>query len=220
VAPLLLAVDFDGTITSRDTLHVIVEAFGGRGVWDELEPSLQAGEITIEDAMRTQFAAVRATTEEALAAVRRDAPIRDGFRRFVAWAEQAGHRMVILSAGFRVVIDAVLADADIANLEIHSNDIAFSREGARLIWAERGGTCGHCGRRCKRHQLALRREPDDHVVYVGDGISDRCVSAQADTVFARSSLAEYLADQGRSYVPFDDFDEIVHHLENHHLRAA
>jgi 2,3-diketo-5-methylthio-1-phosphopentane phosphatase len=216
----LLAVDFDGTITARDTLHVIVEEFGARGVWDELEPRLQAGEITVEDAMRRQFAAVTATMDEALAAVRRHAPLRPGFDRFVSWAEQAGHRIVVLSSGFRVVIDAVLADAGIAGLEIRSNDIVFSREGARLVWADRGEICAECGRRCKRHDLALRRAPGQHVVYVGDGISDRCVSAQADTLFARAALAEFLDAEARPYLPFEDFDQIVDHLRTHRVRAA
>jgi 2,3-diketo-5-methylthio-1-phosphopentane phosphatase len=220
VAPLFLAVDFDGTITSRDTLHVIVEAFGARGVWDELEPRLQAGEITIEDAMRRQFAAVTATPQEALAAVRSEASIRPGFDRFVSWADERGHRLVVLSAGFRLVIDTMLGDAGLEGLEIRSNDIAFSRGGARLIWADRGKICEHCGRRCKRHDLGLRRAPGQHVVYVGDGISDRCVSGQADTVFARSSLADYLDSESRPYVHFEDFHEIVDYLETHHLRAA
>jgi 2-hydroxy-3-keto-5-methylthiopentenyl-1-phosphate phosphatase len=61
VKPLLIACDFDGTITSRDTLHVIVEEFGVRGVWEALEPRLRRGEITVEQAMTEQFAAVRAT---------------------------------------------------------------------------------------------------------------------------------------------------------------
>jgi len=220
VPPLLLAVDFDGTITARDTLQVIVEEFGARGVWDELEPRLQAGEITIEEAMRQQFAAVTATTDEALAAVRREAPIRPGFERFVSWADRAGHRLTILSAGFRTVIDAVFADAGITGLEIRSNDIAFSREGARLVWADRGEICEHCGRRCKRHDLALRHAPDQHVVYVGDGISDRCASAQADTVFARASLAEHLEREGRQHIPFEDFHDVVSYLERLQPRAA
>ena len=57
--PLLIACDFDGTITCRDTLHVIVESFGERGVWERLEPRLRVGEITVEQAMQIQFAEVR-----------------------------------------------------------------------------------------------------------------------------------------------------------------
>ena len=48
--------DFDGTITQRDTLHVIVEAFGERALWDEIsyaawscaDPGLQF-DTTIND---------------------------------------------------------------------------------------------------------------------------------------------------------------------------
>jgi 2-hydroxy-3-keto-5-methylthiopentenyl-1-phosphate phosphatase len=49
---LLIACDFDGTITERDTLHVIVEEFGTRGLWGAIEPRLRAGEVTLEQAMQ------------------------------------------------------------------------------------------------------------------------------------------------------------------------
>ena len=56
VERLLIAVDFDGTITVRDTLHVIVERYGTPSVWERIEPRLRAGEITLEDAMEEEFA--------------------------------------------------------------------------------------------------------------------------------------------------------------------
>jgi 2-hydroxy-3-keto-5-methylthiopentenyl-1-phosphate phosphatase len=217
--PLLIACDFDGTITCRDTLHVIVEEFGGRGVWDALEPKLRRGEITVEQAMMQQFAEVRATRDEVMDAVRRDSPIRPGFHEFVGWARLAGHRLVVLSSGFRTVIEAVLAEAGIDGLPVHSHEAQFSRDGCVLVWAERGERCALCSRHCKRHDLALHRGSEP-VVYIGDGISDRCVSRVADLVFARDGLAQHLDEEGLPFQPFEDFHDVRRSIERAYARAA
>ena len=213
MTPTLVAVDFDGTITTRDTLHVIVEEFGAAGVWDRLEPGLRRGEISIEDAMSQQFAAVTATREEVLPRVLAASTIRDGFSELLDWVDRRGVRLAVLSAGFRDVIDAVFANAGIRGLQIHSNDIRFAPDGAELVFAERGGECGHCGRRCKRHVLRTLMRHDERVAYVGDGVSDQCVSTMADVVFARASLAEYLDAQSWPYRPFENFYDVVGGLE-------
>lgn len=216
---LLIACDFDGTITQRDTLHVIVETFGARGVWGAIEPALRAGELTLEQAMQRQFAEVRATRDEVLEAVLREAPIRAGFHELLAWVEDRGHRLVVLSSGFRTVIDAILAKAGIAGLTIHSHEARFSAEGCELAFSDRGERCEHCGRPCKRHDLALHRR-GERVVYLGDGISDRCAAQAADLVFARDGLAEHLRAEGVPFVPFEDFFEVRAVLEPRAVRAA
>ena len=219
VERLLIACDFDGTITRRDTLHVIVETFGGPGVWGAIEPDLQSGRLTLEQAMERQFAEVRATPEQVLEAVLREAPVRAGFHELLAWVAERGHRLVVLSSGFRTVIDAILAEAGIEGLTIHSHEARFSAHGCELVWADRGERCERCGRPCKRHDLARYRR-GERLVYVGDGISDRCAAKAADLVFARDGLAEHLRAEGVPFVPFEDFFEVRAVLEPRAVRAA
>ena len=204
---LLVACDFDGTITVRDTLHVIVETFGARGVWDELEPRLRSGEMTVEQAMQQQFRAVRATPEQVAEAVLAHAPLRPGFAEWVAWLRDGGHRLVVVSAGFRSVIDLVLGGAGLGHLEVVSNEARFSADGCELVWGDRGEVCPLCGRRCKRHALR-RRLSGERLVYLGDGISDRCAARMADVVFARAGLADDLAAQGLPFLPLEDFHQV------------
>jgi 2-hydroxy-3-keto-5-methylthiopentenyl-1-phosphate phosphatase len=210
--PLLIACDFDGTITQRDTLHVIVEAHGTEGIWETLEPRLRAGEITVEQAMEEEFALVRATFEQVRDLVLRHAPVRPGFRELVQWARAEGHRLVVLSSGFRCVIDVVLGSVGLGDLEIRSHDARFSEEGCRLVWSDRGERCPLCDRRCKRHEIRLlsRGEP---LLYLGDGISDRCAAQMADVVFARAGLADYLRAEKVPFRPFDDFFQVVDELK-------
>ena len=205
--PLLIACDFDGTITQRDTLHVIVEAFGVAGLWGELEPRLRRGEITVERAMQEEFAAVRATPDQVREVVRERAPVRAGFVEFARWCDGAGHRLIVFSNGFRSVIEPVLDDVGLAHLEVVSHDAAFSVDGCRLVWSARGVRCELCGRPCKRQPLRERWSGEE-LVYLGDGISDRCVSLLADVIFARDGLAEHLAAEGVAFEPFDDFHQV------------
>ncbi len=205
--PLLIACDFDGTITQRDTLHVIVESYGERGLWERLEPRLRVGEITVEQAMQEEFAAVRATPDQVRQAVREHAPIRDGFGEWVDWCAGLGHRLIVLSNGFRSVIEPVLADAGLGHLEVVAHDARFGPDGCELVWSDRGERCGLCGRPCKREPLRERWQ-GERLIYLGDGISDRCVSLMADAVFARDGLAEHLADRDVAFTPFDDFHDV------------
>lgn len=204
---LLIACDFDGTVTQRDTLHVIVEEFGDPQIWDSLEPALHAGDLTVEDALIQQFATVHATAEDVRRLVAERAPLRAGFRDFVDWARSQGHEILVLSNGFRSVIAPVLADADLSDLEVVANDCVFSPEGAAIQWDDRGTRCADCDRPCKRAPLAERRRGRTTVM-IGDGISDRCVAEVADHVFARDFLARDRAARGRPFVPFDDFDQV------------
>jgi 2-hydroxy-3-keto-5-methylthiopentenyl-1-phosphate phosphatase len=217
VPPYLIACDFDGTITRADTLHLIIDAFGDRGVWDALEPDLRAGRMSLEQAMETEFATVRATPEEVREMVRARAGIRDGFPEFVSWARAEGHRVEVFSNGFASVIGDLLERAGLGDLPFHSHDIRFGPEGARILWSARGERCTLCARPCKRHDLAGigHRGP---VAYVGDGISDRCVAGAADLVFARDGLAEWRRGRGEDFVPYEDFHAVRAGLEAHAAR--
>jgi 2-hydroxy-3-keto-5-methylthiopentenyl-1-phosphate phosphatase len=213
VRRFLIAVDFDGTITQHDTLHLIVDRFGDPSVWDRITPDVIAGRVSVEEAMQTEFATVRATPDQVRDLVREEAGIREGFVEFVDWARELGHEVWVLSNGFRVVISDTLERIGLGDLPFHSHDAVFSEEGTRLVWTHRGERCELCNRPCKRFDLDAIRAGLP-VAYVGDGVSDRCVCGAADVVFARSELADWLQDAQRPFVPFEDFHQIRGHLEH------
>ena len=216
---LFIACDFDGTITRHDTLHLIVARYGDPGLWQAIEPRLRAGEVTLEQAMQEEFAGVRATPEQVRELVLREAGLRDGFREFVGWTRDRGHRLLVLSSGFRSVIDAVLQRWALGHLEVASHEGEFTPEGCRLTWADRGERCAICGRRCKRHDVRSRLG-GEALVLVGDGVSDRCLARMADLVFARAHLARDLTADGVPFLPFEDFHEVRRALEARTTLAA
>lgn len=205
---LFIVCDFDGTITTEDTLDLLVNHFAP-GVWERAEAGLRSGEMTLLQAMEEEFKEVRASEEEVLAFIRERAVVRRGFPEFVRWVETEGHRLVIVSAGFRVVIDAVLADAGLGHLHVHAGDALFSPTGTRVSYPPASASCvDRCGI-CKTEIIEAHAPFAGPVVYVGDGYSDRCAAREVDLVFARQGLADYLAAEGVPFQPYEDFFDVM-----------
>jgi 2-hydroxy-3-keto-5-methylthiopentenyl-1-phosphate phosphatase len=47
------------------------------------------------------------------------------------------------------------------------------------------------------------------VIYVGDGLSDKCAASEADVVFAKRDLAAYCDENGVPYTKFEHLDEVA-----------
>jgi len=211
--PFHIFTDFDGTITVNDTLNLVVQRYAPE-VWERIEVHLQAGRITLLEAMEEEFRHVRAPEEEVVAHVVGQTVIREGFREFVEWCERGGHQLVVVSAGFRVLIDPVLARAGLDRLHVHSGDALFSPEGTKLSYPPAGADCiARCGH-CKSETIRAHGPFRGPVVHIGDGYSDRCAAREADVVFARSGLAHYLEGEGIAYHPYEDFFDVVAGLES------
>lgn len=205
----LVVVDFDGTAHELDLLDVLCSRHAPAAS-EAAEAALVAGEITLNECIRREFEPIRADHGQIVAECLELGRLRPGFERFVAGAQAAGHRVVIVSSGFHAIIGPILAEAGLGDLEVFANDVRFSPQGTRVSFRD-GETCEHCGETCKR-PLVRSLNGGGPVVYIGDGWSDRCASAAADRRFARRSLATYLDGQGLDYTRFDDFDQVAEAL--------
>ena len=206
----MLVVDYDGTITVDDVLDRVAMEFAEDHVVSEETGALDGGALTLHEVLRLEYAAVRASREAVLSWVLGNARIRDGFAGLVALAEERGWPLVVLSSGFRTLIDPVLAREGLSSLRVIANDVEPDPSGWRVTFLDES-MCDVCGEACKRRTLA-GLEPARELVYMGDGYSDRCAAQQADIVFARASLARYLGERGVAHHRFETFDDVVERL--------
>jgi 2-hydroxy-3-keto-5-methylthiopentenyl-1-phosphate phosphatase len=206
-----LVVDFDGTITQEDVLDEIARTFGDDEVYREVDEALDRNGITLHEVLRREFEPVRAPLGEVVEWVHANASIRPGFRELVELARARGWRVVVVSSGFRQLIEPMLERAGIEGLELVSNEVDANPEGWRITFFDES-RCEICGEACKR--TTVRSVVDGgEVVYVGDGYSDRCAAEDADLIFARRGLAAYLTERGVPFEPFEDFFQIAQKLE-------
>lgn len=193
----MIVVDWDGTAAVQDTLIEAMAEFGDWQVYLDAAAALRRGEITLHEEIRRDATGIKAPLEVVQRWVVDNIELRPGFHEF---AEK--HRPVIVSSNFRQLIEPILGAHGI-ELEVRANEVAWHPDGWRATFRN-GDACGTCGEPCKRADVAGA----EHVVYVGDGYSDRCAAQAADRVFARRALAIYLEKRGVAYEPFEDFYDI------------
>jgi 2-hydroxy-3-keto-5-methylthiopentenyl-1-phosphate phosphatase len=196
-----LVVDWDGTVTEVDGLHLVLLEFGDVGIYDEAERRL-GRDLTLHQVIALEFETVRTPLDEVVAWVRANVRVRPGFAELAQkW------QPLILSSGFRELIDPVLEREGI-ELDVVANRLDAQPDGWRARFRP-GEDCPVCGERCKRSDVG----PLEDVVYVGDGFSDRCIALGAARVFARDGLAEYLVLEGVPFEPFADFYDVDRALD-------
>jgi 2-hydroxy-3-keto-5-methylthiopentenyl-1-phosphate phosphatase len=206
VTQTTLVLDFDGTVTKTDLLDTIARDFGDLAVYEEVEQGIHDGTVSLRECITREFEPVTAPLEEIVDWVLVNAHVRAGFRELVDAAHERGWRVVVLSSGFEELIRPVLERAGV-EVDVVANTVDATPSGWRVHWRETT-TCATCGEECKRAALPGNGE----IVYVGDGISDRCAALASDRVFATRGLARYLDEQGVQYEPFDDFFDVLERL--------
>jgi 2-hydroxy-3-keto-5-methylthiopentenyl-1-phosphate phosphatase len=192
-----VVLDWDGTVTERDSLNMVLEQFGDRQVYAEAERALGRG-WSLRRVMDHEFSGLKTPLDEVVAWLLEHVRIRRGFREFAREFDP-----VILSSSFVETIRPVLAREGV-DLEVVANSVDARRDGWRIRWRD-DAVCAHCSESCKRGSLPLNGD----VVFVGDGYSDRCAALAADRVFARDGLARYLDERGVPYEPFENFDGLA-----------
>ena len=205
-----IVVDFDGTVTEGDLLDTMARELGDEAVYEEVEDALHRGELALDEVITREFAPVRTAPADAIEWTLSRARVRAGLPALARLARERGWRLAVISSGFHELIEPVLAQAGV-EVEVYANRVDMRTDGWRVQWREER-VCEICGERCKR-MLLRDLAPEGEIVYVGDGISDRCAALAADRVFAIRGLAEYLDIRGIAYEGFDDFFDITRALE-------
>jgi 2-hydroxy-3-keto-5-methylthiopentenyl-1-phosphate phosphatase len=199
-------VDFDGTITEHDLLDTIAQTFGDPEVYAEVDRGLDERRLTLHEVLRREFEPVRAPLGEVVDWVLEHAAIRAGFHDLVELARERGWRLIVLSSGFRELIEPVLGREGL-DVELLANSIDPDPRGWRASFRDED-PCAVCGEPCKRASVVAESDGGEKV-YVGDGISDRCGAEASDLVFARRGLAAYLQERGVPFEHFEDFHQVA-----------
>jgi len=213
----ILFIDFDGTVTRRDVIDVILEHFADER-WLEIEKQWRAGRIGSRDCLKAQMALVR-TTRKRLDRLIDSIQVDDGFKLLLEVCARHQIMTHIISDGFDYCIRRILErpQLQLAGLLRNVRVCASRLEvGSGRYWRTEfpffQQVCSHGCATCKPAVMRLLNRADAPSIFIGDGLSDRYAAAKADLVFAKSSLAAHCRERTISYVPFDELDEVAAHL--------
>ncbi len=189
--------DFDGTVTTVDSLQRILTVFTGEA-WRRIEDEVEAGRIGDRRSLQMEFDLVRASRVEAMAVVDRDVAVDPAFPPFAAWLKRRGVPLTVLSGGFASIIRRVLGRHGLETLEVRANEARVSRGRWRVVPARGRRLCGACNH-CKTASIVRARRAGLQTIFVGNGVTDRCPARHADLVFAKGVLAAHCR---RERIPF------------------
>lgn len=203
--------DFDGTITRKDTTDCVLAALADPA-WEAVEALWIEGKITAAECMRRQIAMIGGD-DIALNAVLDAVELDPAFIGFVTWCEAEAIPVTVVSDGVDHFIHRILDRHGLGRLPVIANHLVGEAYLRRLEqpWMHAG--CAAGSGVCKCAAAAGRVDQDaTTMVFIGDGRSDFCVSARADILFAKDTLAEYAAARGQLHHAFDTFADVTQTL--------
>ena len=202
---LLIACDFDGTVTRADTLVEILNRYGDPD-WRAIQERVLAGEVSIRRGLELEMGTVRAGAEE-LRAVLSSVEPEPTFPSFLRGMRSRGIPLVVLSGGFDLCVETVMTAAGLWPVPYLANRLLRSNGSWSVHFPYPSLSCQACGH-CKADPIRRWNEQGYTTVFVGNGVTDRCPAAAAALTFAKDELEAWCAAQGIPAFPFRTFDDI------------
>ncbi len=206
---MIVFVDFDGTVTDRDSFDVLVRAHGDAAAWLRYERLLAEGKATLRETLEAQARLIRCSLDEAAAILAEQTQVDPAFVAFLERCERTGIAVRIVSSGIAPLIERLLARAGVTRAIVLANDVEARRDGWQIRFRDRSAN-GHD----KAARVRAARATGKCVAYVGDGRSDFEAALAADLRYAKRGrpLERFLRNGGIAYHGFATFTEVCEHL--------
>ncbi|MGM0507943.1 MAG: MtnX-like HAD-IB family phosphatase [Fusobacteriota bacterium] len=201
---ILYLVDFDGTITKKDTLNYLAKKFYP-DQYDEWSRKIMSGEIEITEWLKL-FEKAFEISQEDYDEELKHLEIDEHFKEFTVNKE-----LKIVSGGFEYNINKILSQNNIYDIDVYANGLKFiDNNKIKIDMKHFNKDCKKCGV-CKTNILKKYDKAYNKIIYIGDGITDICVAEYSDIVYAKkgSYLEETLAKKGIKYKSFESFAELL-----------
>lgn len=205
--PVAILCDFDGTVAQDDVGNLLFGTFAENGHSAEVVRLWKAGKISSRECLEREAALARVDEGrlERFVAKRRLDPY---FKDFHDFATRRGMKVAIMSDGLDFYIERMLIRNGLGHIEFFSNRLTIDGERLSVDFPHYDKLdCTDCGC-CKTSHLLRFKEQGYYVVYVGDGLSDRCPCESADMVFAKGDLRRHCDRNDIDYVVFENFRDV------------
>lgn len=210
-APVSLLIDYDGTISRRDTLDFLLKRFATNAeTVAALDRAYDEGRVGSRALMEWDMAALPADPDAVRAAVA-EIPLDEGIVPLVEAVEAAGGAVEIVSDGLGFYIAPNLERLGLGHVPVATNDGRLGPDERRIDFPYGHPRCFVCGT-CKRERVRAHQDAGNVVVFVGDGTSDRFAAAHAEVVFAKESLARICRAEGWPFQHWHDLHQVADRL--------
>lgn len=198
--------DFDGTITAQETFVAVLKQFAPE-ISAQLIPQMYGRQLTLRQGVRQILESIPSALYPKMIEFTKSQPIRPGFIELLDWLESEQVPIVVISGGLRGMVEVVLASLLPRIHAIHAVDVDTSGSHLRVVSEYEGGT-----ELVNKVQVMAQYLADEKIA-IGDSITDLNMALETPVVFARDRLAEYLDEQQKPYIPWNDFFQVRDYLK-------
>jgi 2,3-diketo-5-methylthio-1-phosphopentane phosphatase len=205
-------IDFDGTISKKDTLDELILRFSVDDSWKEIERQWREKTIGSKECLEREFSLLRVSDEQ-LAELLDSIGVDNGLFEIMNICEQLSIPVAVLSDGIDFFIKRILSSNGIFNLPVRSNTVKKNENGSfLLVCPHLDPCCGVKAAHCKCSSMKALGQPGRKSIYIGDGRSDLCPAKKADFVFAKNALAQCLREENADYIEYANLSHVSSYL--------
>ncbi|MCI0690023.1 MAG: HAD-IB family phosphatase, partial [Sporichthyaceae bacterium] len=197
-------VDYDGTIATIDISDELVRVASSTEQWLALDLAYRRGEIGSRALLEAEAQLLPRSAAELPDLAQEHDP---AFLPFVRYAQGHGILVEVVSDGLGFFVGPAIAALGLPEVPVFAAALEFGPHGPAIMFPNGHPTCRLCGT-CKRERILHNQQAGRHVVFVGDGYSDRYAVCHADTVFAKGDLATICDGLGRRYQKWTTFTDV------------
>lgn len=202
--------DFDSTITKQDTIKTFFHYYTG-DKWLVAEKKWEIGEIGSMQCVEEQVLLLPNLSYKQIDEfLLKNIQIDETFLEFYSFIKKNEHYLTIVSDGFDYFITKILEKHGILDVPCFSNKFCCENDVISIKFPYTSTSCLRKMGTCKCQVADKIKKEDCTSVYIGDGLSDCCVSNNIDFVFAKDSLLEHCrTKRGKNFCEFRDFRDIL-----------
>lgn len=199
--------DFDGTITTEDTLEGFMQQFISEDI-RALGSRMAAEGYSIKRGVTELMSSIKSEDYRRKTDYFQRLPFREGFGDLLACARKRGIPVVVLSGGIREMTELALAPYREDILDLWAAQVDLSGEYVRFYSEYETETelVGKVG--------IMGRYAYDRAICIGDSYTDMEMASHAQIVFARDRLAKNMQALHKKFYPFETFYDIISALES------
>lgn len=199
--------DFDGTITTKDTFVSVLEKFVPEAA-QTLLPIIFRREISLKEGIHKTLGSIPAIHYAEIIEFISHQPIRPGLKEFIEFLNNTGVPFVVISGGLTAMVKAVLEYQGLIDkvTAIYAGEVDTTAKLLRPYSTFESDTEFIAKARIMMQYNALEK------IAIGDSVTDINMSLAADLVFARDRLKQYLDQENKPYIPWENFFEIKDYL--------
>jgi 2,3-diketo-5-methylthio-1-phosphopentane phosphatase len=204
---VVMLCDFDGTITTTNTMDFLYATFATCGM--KYVEEWEAGKLSTMEEERLSFNHLHASREEMEQALDANMILDPDTGGLVDYCRAQGYGFVVLSEGQTWYIHHLLAKHKLAVDKVYGSEISFNLDGSFTMEYPYFDARFPMRGTAKATIIENYKKAGYFTVFIGDGKSDTDAVRAADKVYAKGHLLEYCLTHQISVEGFKDFKGLL-----------